>query len=270
MKLKKMLKQAAALAVVSMAGFGPAIAHTSYVKPNVFSTSRADMVTLEVSFTENFSNPEVGVTSQDWHFYLPDGSRAGYDNIVELKQVTVIEQSLEQEGTFRFSTGERLGRTGKRFRMPDGSFELAIGEDREERPVPDGATVVTSQTATVADVYVTRGAPTRTAVDTKIGRLRIEPVTHPNEIYLDEGFDFRLTFDGAPMPGQVMTLYRDGGTYADDKGASEIIAGDGVTTISFAEPGMYMLMTRHQDDAPEGAETDIRSYTTSITFEVTR
>jgi plastocyanin len=228
------------------------------------------MITLESSFTEDFSNPEVVVTSQDWRFYFPDGSQGAYDNVVGLKQLTVLEQALSAEGTYRFSTGERLGRKGRMYQMPDGELKSVFNEKREELPKPEGATVVTTQTATVADVYDTKGAPTATVLDTRIGRLRIEPVTHPNEIYLDEGFSFRLTFDGEALSGHEMTLYRDGGAYASDKGKRDIKTGeDDVTTITFDKPGMYLLMTRFRASAPDGAETDIRSYTTSLTFEVT-
>ena len=265
-----LLTRTTTIAATVIASVGSAFAHTSYMKPNFFATSRAELVTLEVAFTESFSNPEVGVKSQDWHFYSPDGRRGQYENIVELKQLTVIEQSLEQEGTYRFTTGERLGRKGKRYLLPDGMLESLFGEGRQKRAKPEGAKVITTQTATVTDVYVTKGAPTEPAVDTRIGRLRIEPLTHPNEIYLDEGFSFSLTFDGDPLIGQTMTLYQDGGAYDDDKGTTEITINDDVTTLSFDEPGLYMLMTRHHAEAPQGSETDLRSYTTSITFEVTR
>ena len=44
---------------------------------------------------------------------------------------------------------------------------------------------------------------------------------------------------------------------------------NGRLNLSFSEPGVYLLMTRHRATAPEGSDTDVRSYTTSLTFEVT-
>ena len=269
-KLKKMQINPLAFALISALFFTSAVsAHTSYLKPNVFSTSRGKMVTLESAFTEDFSNPEVSITSQDWHFYFPDSSQGQYDHIVKFKQLTVLEQELSQTGTYRFSTGERLGRKGKMYQMPDGQLKSVFNEKREELPKPAGAKIVTTQTATVADVYVTKGAPTQPVLSTKIGRLRIEPVTHPNEVYLEEGFSFKLTFDDKSLAQQEMTLYRDGGAYADDKGKRHFKTSDnGTTTLNFTKPGIYLLMTRHRATPPKGVEMDMRSYTTSLTFEV--
>lgn len=248
----------------------PAFAHTSYLKPNTFSTTRRTQITLESAFTENFSNPQVVVKSQDWRFYTPDGLRKTYDNIVSLKQMTVLEQKLDQDGTYRFSTGERLGRKGKMIKLEDGSLKSMFNKEGKEVTPPAGATIITSQTATVADVYVTKGAPTNQVLQTRIGRLVIAPITHPSEIYMDDGFELKLTFDGKPLINQTMTLYRDGGLYAEDKGEISLNTGsDSITKINFKHPGIYLLMTRHRADAPAGSDTDIRSYTTSLTFEVT-
>lgn len=250
---------------------GVASAHTSFIKPQAFDLTRGKQVTLYSSFTDDFSNPEIGVKSQNWHYIAPNGVPYAYDTVAEFKQVTVLEGALAQEGTYRFTSGERLGRKGKMIRTPDGGYRPAHGESGEEALPAAGETMVTSQTATVADVFVSRGAPTRKAVDTRVGRLVLAPVSHPNEIYLDEGFVLDVLFDGAPLAGQEMTLYREGGAYADDKGEMRLVSDkDGRLDIRFGAPGVYLLMTRHQAVAPEGAETEIRSYTTSLTFEVTR
>ena len=265
------LKFAVLGAVTCLAGAGVASAHTSYIKPQAFDLTHGKQVTLMSSFTEDFSNPEVGVKSQDWHYVAPNGVRYPYDNVVELKQVTILESGLAQDGTYRFTTGERLGRKGKMIRAADGSYKSARGEDGTEITPAAGEGMVTSQTATVADVYVSKGAPTREAVDARIGRLVFAPVEHPNEIYLDEGFSVDVLFDGVPLVDQKMTLSREGGAYASDKGEKDVVTdANGRLTLSFDQPGVYLLMTRHQAEAPQGADTDIQSYTTSLTFEVTR
>ena len=104
-----------------------------------------------------------------------------------------------------------------------------------------------------------------------IGRLAFQPLTHPNETYVGETFSLKVTFDGEPLVGQQMELVRENGFYDDDKGKSKVTTNEtGVVSLVLDKPGVYLLMTRKRAEAPEGAETDVRGYTTSITFEVTR
>ena len=263
------LRRGAGAVALLLAG-APAAAHTSYLMPSSFAPSRGEYVTLEASFTEDFFKPEIAVLSDDYHVIRPDGSRGDFDAITEFRQLVVLENALSEEGTYRFTTGTRLGRVARRA-LVDGEWETIEDPDA---PLPEGATeVMSSQTETVADVYVTQGAPSRAAVDAVVGRLAIQPVTHPNEIYLDEGFTFDLTFDGAPLAGQELLLYRDGGAYEEPKYEEEIVTDEnGRVALNFDKPGVYLVMTRHRAAPPAdaAAETDERSYTTSLTFEVLR
>jgi uncharacterized GH25 family protein len=257
-----------AAALISALAVPAASAHTSYLLPTVFTTSDGDFVTLEASFTEDFPVPEIAVQSDDYHVVLPDGSRADFLSKTTFRQMVVLESPLAEKGTHRFTTGARLGRASK----------VAI-VDGERKPlfepgakVPDNATeVITSQTETVADVYVTKGPSTRTAVDMPIGRLVLSPETHPNEIYLDSGFSLAVNFDGVPLADQTVTLSRQGGDYESPKYHPELKTdAQGRIEISFDTPGIYLVMTRYRAAAPAGSETDERSYTSSLTFEVLR
>ena len=264
--MKSWLRRGAGVAALLLAG-GPAAAHTSYMLPSTFATTEGELVTIEASFAElSFFAPEVAVASEDYHVVRPDGSRDTFDTLNEFEQVTILESDLTEDGTYRFTTGERLGRGGE-LALVDGAWvELDDGE------APEGAVeVASSQTATVADVYVSKGAPTRGAVDMTVGRLAIQPITHPNEIYLDEGFEFELVFDGAPFAGHEMLLYREGGAYEEPKYEHELTTDDqGRIALTFDAPGIYMVMTRHRALAPEGSDSRVRSYTSSLTFEVLR
>lgn len=256
------LSLAAALACA-----GAAAAHTSYMLPSVFSTVRGEVVTVQSSFAEDYMfRPEIAVTSQDFHLYRPDGKRDVYDKQETFKQLTVLESDLTEPGTYRFTTGERFGRTGTQIRVNNEWRNLEPGET-----APAGAQTVRSQTATVADVYVTKGAPTNAVIGVNVGRLAMRPVTHPNAIYLDEGFTFDVTFDGAPLANQAVEVDREGGGYEEPK-FHQVVRTDarGRIVLKFDRPGAYLIMTRHRANAPAGSETPIRSYTTSLTFEVMR
>ncbi|WP_321490015.1 DUF4198 domain-containing protein [uncultured Hyphomonas sp.] len=255
-------------ALVAAMAIPAASAHTSYLLPTVFTTAKGNFVTLQASFTDDFATPEIAVDSDDYHVVSPDGSRDEYKSITPFRQVVILESPLTEEGTYRFTTGARLGRSSKVV-LVDGEWKPLFEPGAE---VPENATkVITSQTETVADVYVTKGPSTRASVDTTIGRLAIRPDTHPNEIYLDEGFSLDVTFDGAPLVDQTLTLSRNGGDYEAPKFEQELQTdAAGHLNISFDKPGIYLIMTRHRAEAPAGAETDERSYTTSLTFEVLR
>lgn len=248
-----------------------ASAHVSYMLPNFFSLTDGRMVTITSSFAEKMFNPEVVVTSQDWHLLRPDGKRDTFDKITSFAQVTVLESDIAQPGTYRFTTGERLGRFSTIARVKDAW--VTVNPEDPNAKVPAGATETSrSQTATVADVYFTKGKPTRTAVDAApVGRLAITPVTHPNAIFMDEGFDLAVSYGGKPLPNFELILYRQDGAY-DEKPFEQFHKTDaaGKLKLKFGRPGVYLIMGRHMGDSPAGAQTPYRSYTTSLTFEVTR
>ncbi len=241
-----------------------AVADTSYLRPNWFTTATDDLVTVQSSFTESFSNPANGVKSEAWTVIGPDGAKAAFKTKVELTQLTALEAETKTSGTYRLSTGERLGRIGQQV-LVDGAWQpFAPG-----REIPAGAKTRQSQTATVADVYVTRGAPTKAPVEARIGTLELKPVTHPNDVYLDTGFAFRVLLNGKPVANQQVEVWREGGSYEEPAYRKLLTsAADGAVKASFDKPGVYLIWTRMSGDAPAGAATPIRSYTTSVTIEV--
>ncbi|MEM6556536.1 MAG: DUF4198 domain-containing protein [Pseudomonadota bacterium] len=261
----KLIRSVLLIGAATLVSGATAAAHTSYMLPSVFNTSEGRLVTVQCSFTEDFPTPEVAVKSEDYHVILPDGSRDAFDTRTDLRQLVVLENGLESDGTYRLTTGVRLGRKSTRA-LVDGEWVPVFGQNAE---VPADATdVKTAQTETVADVYISKGAPTWDAIS-PMGRLAFVPKTHPNEIFSGEAFALSVTFDGAPLVGHNMSVYRSGGQYEEPQfGIEEMTDDDGEVSLTLDEPGVYMIMTRHRADAPEGAETDERGYTTSLTFEV--
>ncbi|MEM9159030.1 MAG: DUF4198 domain-containing protein [Verrucomicrobiota bacterium] len=271
--MKKISKVTAALIVACLIGGASLLAHSPFVLPNVFSTSKGTKVTVVSSFTEEFFVPDYKMESEDFHFVLPDGTRSEYGNMAIFDQLTILENSLETEGTYRFSTGNRLGRKFK-MKKVDGDWDYLRRERKEDGSYvynADGAETADFQTQTVAVAYVTKGVPTQTVLQQSGVGLEIVPLTHPSEVFVDDGFDFQLTFNGEAVKKQEMKVYRQGGSYEEPK--YELIVETnkkGMASIEFEEPGVYVVMTRYRDVAPEGAETPYRSYTTTLSFEVLR
>jgi hypothetical protein len=153
-----------------------------------------------------------------------------------------------------------------------GRVTTLVGIDGQWRPLaqgetpPEGASITTIQTVTLSDLYVTRGTPSRTVVDRTIGRLAIRPLTHPNQVIAANGLDIEVTFDGAPLANSAIVLYAAGDP--DTKVDRFFPTGaDGRARIVLDAPGRYVVAARHRADAPAGSEANVRSYTTTLTFE---
>jgi hypothetical protein len=146
--MSKRAPWAAWVLAAALAGAGQAAAHTSYLLPSVFSPVAEELVTIQASFAERqFFRPEVAVTSEDFHLLRPDGRRDTYDRIVTLSQLTVLESDVKEAGTYRFTTGERLGRAGRQVLDKATWRPVEPGEK-----LAAGAETKTSQTVTVAEV----------------------------------------------------------------------------------------------------------------------
>ena len=244
----------------------PVLAHTSYMLPSRFVANNEGMVTIESAFAEDFFIPDVAVNKADFHILKPDGTRAEFDSVNPHKQLVILEAAIAEEGTYRFSTGVRRGRRST-MAMVDGKW---VSTRETGGKVPDNATATKlRETETVADAYLSKKAPTRAPVDVQVGRLVLQPITHPSDAFLDEPFEFQLLFDGKPLAGHVMNMDRGGAHYDASKYHEEAPTdADGKMSVTFDKAGVYILWTRYSAAAPEGADVDERGYTTSLILEV--
>jgi hypothetical protein len=251
-------------------GISPiAAADTAYIEPSTFSPSLNQTITVETSFNDDCCVPKYPVRSQSFAVIRPDGTMAQPDRIELFSNSTILEQTVDQTGTTRITTGERLGRKGGEYVLLDGVYFLVNSDDAAPIDVPAGTPILTSQTATVSDTYVTIGEPTWDCVRAPIGRLSLVPDQHPSSLHAGETFTVTLLFDGEPLIGQDLLLTRSGqrDRLSDD---GKVLVSDeaGSVRIPIDHIGTHLIMTRMQAPAPDGAETDIRSYTTSLTFDV--
>ena len=289
------------------AGAGPVLAHTPYLLPNAFDAER-DHVTLTGALTEDdYFTPDIALKVSAYIETLPDGRQTQVAPAAALKDETVAEADLPVAGTYRFSTGLLVGRrmkmaqVGGRWLMVRAAPQATSGEARapesgRSAPAPgrDGAThthgggdgassmspdqippdakIVETEGVLTAETFVSHGAPTQTALKTSGQGLELKPLTHPNAIYVDQGFEFQLLIDGKPVAAAPVTVYRAGDLY-DERKITQSLATDaaGKAKASFERPGVYLLTAhypigpRRPDDAPPP-----RNYTYSLTFEVTR
>ena len=264
-----MMRSFTLAAVVSVATAGLAAADTAYIEPSTFAPQLQQTITVEAAFNDHCCIPKYPVRSQAYAVVRPDGTMTAPDRMEVFSNSTVLEHTLTETGTTRFTTGERLGRKGGEYVFLKGVYHMVNSEDAPPIEVPEGTPILSSQTATLSDTYVTIGEPTDESRVVVLGRLLITPDQHPSTLRAEDALDVTLTFDGAPLVDQVLVLTRSGQKdRPGDEGVSFVSDADGRVSIPLESLGTHLLMTRMQAAAPEGAATDIRSYTTALTFDV--
>jgi len=150
MDLRSLIRVAAAILLSA----APAAAHAGFLVPVLDASDTSGEVILNASFSDDFPDPDIALHAQDWTIVGPSGERFAFDDIGANGTLTALRANLESEGTYRLSSGERLGRKGKVARI-DGELTRLGGDGMARADLPDGTEVLTSQTATVSDIYMT-------------------------------------------------------------------------------------------------------------------
>jgi hypothetical protein len=247
-------------AILLLAAATPASAYTSYLKPDRFWVTEAE-VQVEGSYATQFFTPSIAL-GDTLTVLNPQGEPVAADRIaVTAGGTTELDAELDFGGTYRVSTGEVAGAVGTLV----GENGQWRGLARGETP-PPGAETTTIQVISVADTYITRGTANRAAVDQPIGRLAIHPITHPNQVLANQGFEIELLFDGAPLANSAVVLYSAGDP---ESKLDRYVATDanGRATFTFDAPGQYIIAARHRAELPAGSPAAHGSYTTTLTFE---
>ncbi|WP_257215005.1 DUF4198 domain-containing protein [Sphingomonas sp. R-74633] len=239
-------------------------AHMPYLLPTLFDVGKGgDHVTVTSSFGEDAFVPEIGMKDAPFHFIRPDGTRGEVGAPTYLRDLTIFEADLKAEGTYRLTTGQRLGRMGKMYAV--GGKWIIAGEDGAP---PAGAREVAVQSTTLAEAYVTRGAASAGALNPIGTALEVQPLTHPSEIASGSDAKFRLLFDGKPLAGTEVTLLRAAGNYDGKKVAATVTSDvQGNFTLRPEDAGLYLMLVRHRTEAPAGSATPYRSYTYTLAFD---
>ncbi|CAN5376117.1 DUF4198 domain-containing protein [soil metagenome] len=264
--MRRSLLFAAVSAGLTLAGLaGTAHAHSPYLLPSTFDVTDRKLVTVQGAFTESFFSPEVVMKSDAWAVVGPDGVRRPLTP-TNLRELALVEVPTEAAGTYRVTTGQRTGRTAKAV-LVKGEWEFL--EDPSKAPA--GTTAVDMQSLTLADVYVTRGAP-NTAALAPVGKgLEFVAVTHPNSIFTGQDARFVVLFDGKPVKGQAISLNAGDDRYAETKTAPVTVVSDdqGRFAIKVARSGVYQIQARYRV-APTPTDAAGHSYTYALSFESLR
>lgn len=242
------------------------MAHTPYLKPMSFEPARGGIVSLDAAFAEKFFVPDVAFANSIYYVIAPDGKQSQPDILNQLKTRVVVEHQLNDEGTYRFSTGKRYGRIFKRYELD--------GEQKSMRdpsqPIPEGAKVISHfQSLTRAETYITQGPPNSTVIAPSDSGLEFIPQSHPNELFTGEAFELISFFDGKPLPDLNVDVFVARDQFTDDKPTFSLVSDEkGVFSFTPEVAGNYLIMARHRTDAPENWPAPQISNTYSLVIEV--
>lgn len=238
-------------------------AHSPYLAPTQFEPLSQGWVTLDASFAEAFFVPEVVFDNSEFAVLDQAGKWVRPVTLHYLKTRVVVEHQLTEKGTYRFSTGVRHGAI---FRMYELNGERKGTRDANEI-LPKGAKLLDHfQSVTLAETYITSGAPSTPALAAHNKGLEVVAVTHPNDVYDGEAFRIQVLFDGKPLAAHDVQVFPASGreekpvvtAKTDAKGFAEL-------TLPAA---VYVLQVRHRHAAPKDAPAPNYSYTYTLAFDV--
>jgi hypothetical protein len=276
--------------VVVLAATQASAGHMPYLEPKTFGPRR-DVVTVEAAMAEEATLfvPDFTIRgSGDYVVTDPSGATKKIEGVTTLKELAIFEAPTPADGTYRITSGERAGRSGKLAKIdgvwrnvrptggaprpPENGAPPPANGPIDEAQIPAGAEAMTTQSYLKADVYVSRGAPTATALKPTGQGLEIAPLTHPNEAFAGEAFKFRLLVDGQPLAHAPFTVSKAREGYEPQRFTTGGAAGaDGAAQVTLAKPGIYVIQVQNpvrvEGQPPVPAA---KSLTTTLTFEVTR
>lgn len=244
----------------------PAFAHTPYLVPSDFAPRAGQTIALDAAFAETFFTPEVAFDGSPFSVTTPGGRETSPDAVHVMKTRAVAEYTLpaNAKGTYRLSTGPRPGALFRTWEI-DGKREST--RDPAVK-IPAGAKVISDfQSLTLAETYVSVGAPDRTALAARNKGLEFLPVTHPDDVYVGEPFVFIVQYDGKPLAGQKVEITEAVWT-SDRKPHVERLTSDGQGKASFTPkgPGTWLALSRYRSTAPAGAPVPEYSNSYTLSF----
>ncbi|HVY85480.1 MAG TPA: DUF4198 domain-containing protein [Caulobacterales bacterium] len=253
------LKTTALAAVLAGALCGQSFAHTPYMKPSIFDPS-GNWTSIQTAYGTELFSPILGINGPDMHIVAPDGGSSRFTTVHVTPGETTLEMALPAQGTYRLTTGEIVGAPDSMIYQHGHWRALGAGET-----APRHAQVTTMRMVTVAEAYITKGEPTRAALEPVVGTLAIHPITHPDEATVASGLELELLFNGQPFPNMPFVLYARGQS-EDDESHSFVTDANGRATLRFTAPGTYLAVVRYR--VRDAASNEVRSYSTSLTFDV--
>lgn len=248
-----------AVAAIVALSAGAAQAHSPYLLPSAFDATGRAQVTVQASFTEGFFWPEVAMRSDTFQTVGPDGAATPLTPAY-FKEVTILEAATPKDGTWRITSGARVGRTAKAAFI-NGEWEF----ENPNRPFAAGVKTEDMQSITTAEVYVTKGKPSDGALKAVGKGIEFRAITHPSDIAAGQPAQFEVLFDGKPLAAQTIEVRRADHEIDGSSPVSIVSDKAGRFAVTPDRAGVFHAMTRYRVPAAAGAPA--RSFTYALTFQ---
>lgn len=189
------------LALIALVASLAAEAHVPFLKPNQFNVTH-HRLTIESAFTEFPFQADFAMDSPNFTITAPNGTTSAIKPIAKTKAAVYLEPELKEEGTYRISTGLRVGPVYKAVETADKKLYFAADMKR-----------VTGKPTTMnyysyADTYIFKGQQKYTSKPFNQG-LEIIPLASPNGLLLGGELRFRVLENGRPVPNARIIVVTD-------------------------------------------------------------
>lgn len=296
------------LALSFLLGICPQLSHAHsaapYLLPEQFD-SKNNSVSLQSAITvEKFYSPSRNYQTR-FLATTPDGIEQEIKPIATLERFTLLDLATGQNGTYRVKTADQPSsvtdyalvdgrwlrvRTERPATTPTAATPPATttpaasteaGATATPRPrrfiyadeLPANAQKAKTEVIQLAETYLSKGAPSALAKPTGTG-LELIPITHPNEIFASDGFEFIMQFDGKPVPKLELELYRGAGAYDQDKtkDLGHVYTDEqGRAKLDFKDTaGVYLLFMQYPPASTDASkQPPARLYNYGLTLQAT-
>ncbi|GLS91886.1 nickel transporter [Psychromonas marina] len=247
-------------------------AHPRWVLPSHFTISKegGDWLSFDVTASHGvfvFDKPAGSETAQ---IIMPDGRKQRPDFVLRGKRRSVFDFHFSEQGTHKVQINNQAGYfTSFKAGHRDTPKRLRANKvDRVALLPKEPRDVVTTETYTRAESYITVGKPSEKAFELEGKYLELLPVTHPSDIVADEPVRLQFYFNGEAQAGVKVDITREGTLYRNHQEQIDVVSDEqGFITFTPEVAGRYLLKASYKAKLVDSPLADQMSANVHFTFE---
>lgn len=250
-------------------------AHRAWLLPSeTIVAGDSPWVTFDLAVSNDiFQSDHAPLRTESVQVLTPDGKNDSVKNLNTGQLRTTFDVNLNQAGTYKIAVvTDTLGARwetadGKRAFWPERGAKPDL-EDFEKVVPKQAKNLEVTQTSRRIETFVTKGAPSVFALQPTNHGFELAPLTHPNDLLVNEPSEFAFLIDGRPAAGAKIIIIADGSRYRSSPGDMELEADKkGRVSVNWPRPGIYWLGATYRDEKAQ-KPAKFRQGNYSATFEV--